>query len=105
MPDLKAHAAGCKFYNCRHLIEPQCAVLEAVAAGKGVLEEQKVDKHQSEMFYRIELRRPGGMTASPDRSAVPRDIKIDSHKFTRLTTRRISATFHQCHSFTRDFEK
>lgn len=24
----------CKFYNCRHLIEPQCAVLAAVAAGK-----------------------------------------------------------------------
>jgi len=24
----------CKFYNCRHLIEPQCAVLDAVAAGK-----------------------------------------------------------------------
>ncbi|MDR7050056.1 ribosome biogenesis GTPase [Duganella sp. 3397] len=24
----------CKFYNCRHLIEPQCAVLEAVAEGK-----------------------------------------------------------------------
>jgi ribosome biogenesis GTPase len=24
----------CKFYNCRHLIEPQCAVLDAVAEGK-----------------------------------------------------------------------
>jgi len=24
----------CKFYNCRHLIEPQCAVLAAVAEGK-----------------------------------------------------------------------
>jgi ribosome biogenesis GTPase / thiamine phosphate phosphatase len=24
----------CKFYNCRHLIEPQCAVLDAVAQGK-----------------------------------------------------------------------
>ncbi|NYE61195.1 ribosome biogenesis GTPase [Duganella sp. 1224] len=24
----------CKFYNCRHLIEPQCAVLAAVEAGK-----------------------------------------------------------------------
>jgi ribosome biogenesis GTPase / thiamine phosphate phosphatase len=24
----------CKFYNCRHLIEPACAVLEAVGAGK-----------------------------------------------------------------------
>jgi ribosome biogenesis GTPase len=24
----------CKFYNCRHLIEPQCAVLAAVEEGK-----------------------------------------------------------------------
>jgi ribosome biogenesis GTPase / thiamine phosphate phosphatase len=28
------YLGGCKFYNCRHLIEPQCAVLTAVAEGK-----------------------------------------------------------------------
>jgi len=28
------YLGGCKFYNCRHLIEPQCAVLSAVAEGK-----------------------------------------------------------------------
>ena len=28
------YLGGCKFYNCRHLIEPQCAILEAVAEGK-----------------------------------------------------------------------
>ena len=28
------YLGGCKFYNCRHLIEPQCAVLAAVAEGK-----------------------------------------------------------------------
>lgn len=28
------HLGGCKYYNCRHLIEPQCAVLAAVADGK-----------------------------------------------------------------------
>jgi ribosome biogenesis GTPase len=28
------YLGGCKFYNCRHLIEPQCAVLDAVKAGK-----------------------------------------------------------------------
>jgi ribosome biogenesis GTPase len=28
------YLGGCKFYNCRHLIEPQCAVLGAVADGK-----------------------------------------------------------------------
>ena len=32
--EFKPYLGGCKFYNCRHLIEPQCAVLEAVAAGK-----------------------------------------------------------------------
>jgi ribosome biogenesis GTPase len=25
---------GCKYYNCRHLAEPQCAILQAVDAGK-----------------------------------------------------------------------
>ena len=28
------YLGGCKFYNCRHLIEPQCAILTAVADGK-----------------------------------------------------------------------
>ncbi|WP_426111198.1 ribosome small subunit-dependent GTPase A [Massilia sp. PWRC2] len=28
------YLGGCKFYNCRHLIEPQCAILQAVAEGK-----------------------------------------------------------------------
>ncbi len=28
------YLGGCKFYNCRHLIEPQCAVLQAVQDGK-----------------------------------------------------------------------
>ncbi|MET0319545.1 MAG: ribosome small subunit-dependent GTPase A [Duganella sp.] len=32
--EFKPYLGHCKFYNCRHLIEPQCAVLEAVAAGK-----------------------------------------------------------------------
>ena len=32
MPDLKAHASHCKFYNCTHLHEPGCAVIPAVAA-------------------------------------------------------------------------
>ncbi len=32
--EFKPYLGGCKFYNCRHLIEPQCAVLDAVAAGK-----------------------------------------------------------------------
>ncbi len=31
MPDLKAHAADCRFYNCTHLHEPGCAVIAAIA--------------------------------------------------------------------------
>ena len=32
--EFKPYLGGCKFYNCRHLIEPQCAILAAVADGK-----------------------------------------------------------------------
>ncbi|CDG84511.1 ribosome small subunit-dependent GTPase A [Janthinobacterium agaricidamnosum] len=32
--EFQPYLGGCKFYNCRHLIEPQCAVLAAVADGK-----------------------------------------------------------------------
>ena len=31
--DFKPYLGGCKYYNCRHLIEPQCTILEAVANG------------------------------------------------------------------------
>ncbi len=30
MPDLKAHAQDCKFYNCTHLHEPGCGVIDEV---------------------------------------------------------------------------
>jgi ribosome biogenesis GTPase len=33
MPDLRAQAGGCRFYNCRHRDEPGCAVVAAVRAG------------------------------------------------------------------------
>lgn len=33
MPDIAAHASGCKFYNCTHLHEPGCGVLAALQAG------------------------------------------------------------------------
>ncbi|UMR28453.1 ribosome small subunit-dependent GTPase A [Massilia sp. MB5] len=32
--DFAPHLGHCKFYNCRHLSEPQCSVLAAVEAGK-----------------------------------------------------------------------
>ncbi|HVK31080.1 MAG TPA: ribosome small subunit-dependent GTPase A [Burkholderiaceae bacterium] len=34
MPDLRAFAGGCKFYNCTHRHEPGCAVLAAVERGE-----------------------------------------------------------------------
>ena len=30
MPDIAAHATGCRFYNCTHLHEPGCGVRDAV---------------------------------------------------------------------------
>jgi ribosome biogenesis GTPase len=37
MPDLRAHLGNCKFYNCTHLHEPGCGVIDAVGsiAGSG----------------------------------------------------------------------
>ena len=32
--DFAPYLGHCKYYNCRHLIEPQCAILAAVAEGK-----------------------------------------------------------------------
>jgi ribosome biogenesis GTPase len=32
--DFAPYLGGCKYYNCRHLAEPQCAVLQAVGDGK-----------------------------------------------------------------------
>ncbi|MEK9803356.1 MAG: ribosome small subunit-dependent GTPase A [Curvibacter sp.] len=39
MPDLRAHAGACRFYNCSHLHEPGCGVIAAVdrdAEGTGI---------------------------------------------------------------------
>ena len=35
MPDFKAHAQSCKFYNCTHLHEPGCSVISEVNSGEG----------------------------------------------------------------------
>ncbi len=34
MPDLRAHASACRFYNCTHLHEPGCGVRAALARGE-----------------------------------------------------------------------
>ncbi len=36
MPDLKAHVANCKFYNCSHLHEPGCGVISAIKSADNV---------------------------------------------------------------------
>ncbi|MDT8989382.1 ribosome small subunit-dependent GTPase A [Curvibacter sp. APW13] len=33
MPDIRAHAQNCKFYNCTHLHEPGCGVISATKSG------------------------------------------------------------------------
>jgi ribosome biogenesis GTPase len=35
MPDIKAHAGECKFYNCSHLHEPGCGVILRLKKGPG----------------------------------------------------------------------
>jgi ribosome biogenesis GTPase len=35
MPDLKAHAQDCRFYNCSHLHEPGCGVISEVKSASG----------------------------------------------------------------------
>jgi ribosome biogenesis GTPase len=34
MPDIRAHAERCRFYNCSHLHEPGCGVRDALARGE-----------------------------------------------------------------------
>jgi ribosome biogenesis GTPase / thiamine phosphate phosphatase len=34
MPDLRAHAGHCRFYNCTHRQEPGCGVRAAVERGE-----------------------------------------------------------------------
>lgn len=34
MPDLRAHASACRFYNCTHLHEPGCGVRDALQRGE-----------------------------------------------------------------------
>ncbi|WP_284616441.1 ribosome small subunit-dependent GTPase A [Aquabacterium humicola] len=34
MPDLRAHAGDCRFYNCTHLHEPGCGVRDALERGE-----------------------------------------------------------------------
>ena len=54
MPDLSAHADGCKFYNCTHLHEPGCAVIAAVSdqAAMGAISPDRYHIYQ-ELFAEL----------------------------------------------------
>ncbi len=57
MPDLKAHAEHCKFYNCSHLHEPGCGVIAQVKSAPGPHEiSARRYKIYSELF--AELSQP-----------------------------------------------
>ena len=43
MPDLRAHAGECRFYNCTHIHEPGCSVQAAVERGE-------IDPHRYEIY-------------------------------------------------------
>ena len=44
--EFKPYLGGCKYYNCRHLAEPFCAILDAVAEGK-------IWKHRHELYGQL----------------------------------------------------
>ncbi len=47
MPDIKAHAGACKFYNCSHLHEPGCGVLAAL---KNEASENSITAHRYKIY-------------------------------------------------------
>jgi len=47
MPDIKAHAGACKFYNCSHLHEPGCGVLAAL---KNEVSESSITAHRYKIY-------------------------------------------------------
>jgi ribosome biogenesis GTPase / thiamine phosphate phosphatase len=58
MPDVKAHAQDCKFYNCTHLHEPGCGVISVVksAASPGGISASRYRLY-SELFAELSQTR------------------------------------------------
>jgi ribosome biogenesis GTPase len=44
--EFEPYLGACKFYNCRHLIEPQCAILGALAEGK-------IARHRHQLYGQL----------------------------------------------------
>ena len=63
-PDVESLTEGCRFGNCRHVGEPGCAVLEAVASGR-----LSVRRHESWLKLRQELGRAEERAAARTRSS------------------------------------
>ncbi len=62
MPDIKLHAQECKFYNCTHLHEPGCGVLQALVASEaGQVRGPAINANRhriyAELFAELSLRR------------------------------------------------
>ncbi len=54
-PEFRPHLGGCRFYNCHHVAEPGCAILQAVAD-----EQIEAQRHQLYLQLRHEsLQKPG----------------------------------------------
>jgi ribosome biogenesis GTPase len=58
MPDIAAHASHCKFYNCTHLHEPGCGVLDALKNASGA-DEISANRYKiySELFAELSQQR------------------------------------------------
>lgn len=60
MPDLKAHADACRFYNCSHLHEPGCGVRSAVSDEKSATGPYGISTDRYEIYSELfaELSQP-----------------------------------------------
>ena len=58
MPDIKIHAQDCKFYNCTHLHEPGCGVINTIKQGKSP-QEISVNRYKiySDLFAELSQTR------------------------------------------------
>ncbi len=59
MPDIAAHAGLCRFYNCTHLHEPGCAVMQQVRQAQGDTGTISLQRHRiyGELFAELSQSR------------------------------------------------
>lgn len=82
MPDIASHAHACRFYNCTHLHEPGCAVIQAAGMppyGKGGAGEAKVaslDEREG-ANTRDSTGRMGAATIHPSRYRIYAELRAE----------------------------